>query len=46
MWKAPVGKTFLIYSEERKMTEKFKSKDFNGRKLALVLLALLLSVIF
>jgi len=28
------------------MAEKFKTKDFNGRKFALVLLALLLSVIF
>ncbi len=46
MWRAPEEETCLTYSEETKMTEKFKNKDFNGRKIALVLLALLLSMIF
>lgn len=45
MWRAPEEETRLTFSEERKMVEK-NSKKFNGRKLALVLLALLLSVIF
>ena len=46
MRRAPEEEICLTFSEERKMADKTKKKDFNGQKLMLVILAVFLSVIF
>ena len=46
MRSVPVEEICLMYSEERKMTEKFKNTNFNGQKLAWMILAIFLSIIF